>query len=82
MKKKSTKAKPLGKVNDVFLNNEEKTMFIITDVSKYPKGNLYTLKELGPKDEISYKRYYQDKLKDKCTKVKDAKAAKILYGKK
>lgn len=80
MKKKATKTK--AKVNDVFLHKEEKTTFIVSQVITQPKGKLYTLKEIGPNNEIEYKRYYEDKLLKKCEKVKNAKAAKILYGKK
>jgi hypothetical protein len=80
MKNKSTKTKI--KVNDVYLHKDEGRMFIIAAVVDQPKGKLYTLKELGTGDAIDYKRYYEDKLVEKCGKVKNAKAAKVLYGKK
>jgi hypothetical protein len=76
------KTKPKAKVNDVFIHTEEKRTFIVANVSNQPKGRLYTLKELGTGDGIDYKRYYEDKLMDKCEKLKNAKAAKVLYGKK
>jgi len=79
MKKSS---KPKAKVNDVLLHKEEERMFIVANVSNQPKGRLYTLKELGTGDNIDYKRYYENKLVEKCGKVKNAKAAKVLYGKK
>lgn len=75
------KTKPIAKVNDVFMHLEEKKMFIVEDISKYPKGNLYTLKEISSDNDISYKRYYESKLSDKCIKTKNQKAAKVLYGK-
>jgi hypothetical protein len=74
--------KPKAKVNDVLLHKEEERMFIVANVSNQPKGRLYTLKELGTGDNIDYKRYYENKLVEKCGKVKNAKAAKVLYGKK
>jgi hypothetical protein len=80
MKKKTSK--PKAKVNDVFLHTDEKRMFIVANVTKQPNGRLYTLKEIGPNNEVDYKRYYEDKLLDKCEKLKNATAAKVLYGKK
>jgi hypothetical protein len=77
---KKTKAK--AKVNDVFFHTEEKRTFIVANVITQPKGRLYTLKELGTGNDIDYKRYYEEKLMDKCDKLKNAKAAKVLYGKK
>lgn len=76
------KNKSFAKINDVFLHVDEKKMFMVVDSGKFAKGSLYTLKEIGPKSEVNFKRYYEDKLKDNCVKVKNAKAAKILYGKK
>ena len=76
------KTKPKAKVNDVFMHNEEKKMFIVTDVAKYTKGHLYTMKEVTNDNNVTYKRYYEDKLVDKCIKTKNAKAVKVLYGKK
>lgn len=80
MKKKVTK--PKAKVNDVFLHTNEKKMFIVTERLSQPKGNLYTFKELGPKDEVTYKRCYESDLKEKYEKLKNVKAAQVLYGKK
>lgn len=76
------KTRPKAKVNDVFLHTEEKRTFIVANVSNQPKGRLYTLKELGVGDNIDYKRYYEDKLVNTCEKLKNDKAAKVLYGKK
>jgi len=76
------KSKPKAKMNDVFLHVDEKKMFIVTSRDKQPSGNLYTLKEIGPSNQVSYKRYYEDKLMANCEKLKNAKAAKVLYGKK
>lgn len=76
------KSKPKAKINDVFLHNEEKKMFIVVDKVKNTNGNLYTLKEVASGNDVVYKRYYEEKLLDKCSKSKNAKAVKILYGKK
>ena len=70
------------KVNDVFMHKEEKKMYIVTDVAKYQKGNLYTLEELSTKENVTYKRYYEPKMSEKCIKAKNSKAVKVLYGKK
>jgi hypothetical protein len=76
------KTKPKAKINDVFMHKEEKKTFIVADVGSYPKGHLYTLKEVTNDKEVSYKRYYEEKLLDNCAKAKNAKAIKVLYGKK
>lgn len=70
------------KVNDVVMHIDDKKLFLIEDVVSYPrKGNLYTMKEISSDDQITYKRYYESKLMDKCVKTKNTKAAKVLYGK-
>jgi hypothetical protein len=75
------KSKPVAKVNDVFLHQEEQKMFIVVEAEKFPKGKLYTLKEVSAKGDISYKRYYEEKLKETCVKTKNAKVVKVLFGK-
>lgn len=76
------KNNPKTKVNDVFMHLDDKKMFIVEDINTYNKGKLYTLKEISKENEVSYKRYYEDKLAEKCVKTKNTKAIKLLYGKK
>lgn len=76
------KSKTIAKVNDVFMHSEDKSLFIVTDVGHYPKGPLYTLKEVTKEKNLTYKRYYEPKLLDSCIKVTNTKAIKVLYGKK
>lgn len=76
------KTKPKAKVNDVFMHTTEKKMFIIDSVDTYPKGNLYTMREVSSNNDVNYKRYYENKLMDQCVKAKNTKAVKVLYGKK
>ncbi len=76
------KSKFKAKINDVFMHKEEKKAFVVDDVGSYPKGHLYTLKEVSNNKEVSYKRYYEEKLLDNCIKVKNTKATKVLYGRK
>jgi hypothetical protein len=78
--KKKTRA--IAKVNDVFMHLEEKKPFVVSDIVLQPKGRLYTLKEMSGSESVTYKRYYEDKLKSNCEKIKNSKAVKILYGKK
>lgn len=74
--------KPKAKVNDVFVHTESKKLFIVDSISNYPKGRLYTMKEVSPSSDVEYKRYYETRLLEKCTKTKTNKAVKVLYGKK
>ena len=76
-----TKSKPKAKVNDVFMHKDEQKMFIVVEAEKFPKGKLYTLKEVSAKGDVSYKRYYEDKLMDSCIKTKNSKVVKVLFGK-
>lgn len=76
MKKKTFKQ------NDVVLHKEENKMFTIVAVDKYNKDKLYTLKEVTTNNEAAHKRYYSAKISEKCTKVKNDKAVKVLFGKK
>ena len=71
------------KKNDVFVHKETKQLFIVNEVDYVSsrKKHLYTLKETVTQSP-TYKRYYNDKMKDKLTKVKNDKAIKVLYGKK
>lgn len=78
-KKTST---PRIKTGDVVLHKEQNKMFKIESVGNYAKGKLYTMAELTTKGDVEYKRYYQDKLLDTCTKVKNTEAVKVLFGKK
>jgi type IV secretory pathway TraG/TraD family ATPase VirD4 len=76
------KKKATFKTGDVILHKEENKLFTIAEVGKYPKGKLYTLAEVTTNSDVEYKRYYQDKLVDKCVKTKNQVAAKVLFGKK
>lgn len=71
------------KKNDVFIHKETKQTFIVSEVDYVSsrKKHLYTLREAAASNP-EYKRYYNDKVKDKLTKVKNDKAIKVLYGKK
>lgn len=75
------KKKSKYKVNDVFMHLDDEKMYIVDSVDKYPKGSLYTIKEVA-NGKPEYKRYYEDKLTDKCVKTTNTKAVKILYGRK
>lgn len=78
---KQTKAK--FRRNDVVMHEEQKVTLIV-DGKDYiaDRGWLYTLRVVSDDNNAEYKRYYEDKLVDKCNKVKNAKAFKVLYGKK
>lgn len=76
------KSKPKAKVNDVFVHEEQKKAYIVDSVDYYKdKGHLYTLRSVGNSNETEYKRYYESKLLDTCSKAKNTKATKVLYGK-
>ena len=76
------KNKAKFKKNDVVLHKDQKVMLIVDDKDHMPnKGWLYTLRVVDA-DKTEYKRYYEDKLQEKCSKLKNAKAVKVLYGKK
>jgi hypothetical protein len=78
------------KVNDVVMHKEQKKVMIITG-KDYMNGAdhtgnkdcwLYTMKVVNPGEGPEYKRYYEHKITDNCSKVKNSKAVKVLYGKK
>lgn len=79
------KAKAKYKKNDVIVHEETKSMMII-DSAEYMqnKGWLYTLRmvEAEARGDKEYKRYYEEKVNDLCEKMKNSKAAKVLYGRK
>lgn len=74
------KQKAKYKKNDVLLL-ENKNKAAVVDSKTYieGKGYLYALKVVG--EDGNYKRYYEDRINEECSKLKNDKAVKVLYGK-
>jgi len=74
-----TKPKAKFKKNDVIFL-EDKSKAAIIDSKDYIQGRgwLYALKVVGK--EGQWKRYYENRIVEECSKVKNDKAVKVLYG--
>jgi hypothetical protein len=82
MENNMAKPKAKFKKNDVFVHKEQKATLIVDNVSYMgKKGWLYDLRTVTDQ-KPEWKRYYEDKVLDKCAKLKDTKAIKVLYGKR
>lgn len=76
------KAKAKFKRNDVFVHKDQKVTLIVDNVSYMgKKGYLYDMRTVTD-SKPEWKRYYEDKVLDKCDRLKDNKAIRVLYGKK
>lgn len=74
------KTKAKYKKNDVILL-EDKVKAAIVDSKEFIAGRgwLYALKVVGTTDS-GWKRYYESRIDAECSKVKNDKAVKVLYG--
>lgn len=73
------KGKAKYRKNDVILL-EDKVKAAVVDSKEYiqGKGWLYALKVVGTDGQ--WKRYYESRIDSECSKVKNDKAVKVLYG--
>lgn len=74
------KTKAKYRKNTVILLEDKSKAAIIDSKEFIPnKGWLYSLKVVG--EDQQWKRYYESKIDDTCSKVKNEKAVKVLYAK-
>lgn len=81
----SLKAKPKFKKDQMFFHPEQKVFVAIDGMSFYEgKGYLYSLRVYNhDKTQSSpWKRYYESKIIQELTPLKETKAVKVLYGAK